>query len=338
MGDDSSVGIAGPGPAEGGETGEADFGGGLFGGMAGITGADGSAADLGNLLSSRAMMSENMDMESLLNFDQMEIPDLSANMPVVSANPIADFFSKNNLLTNLLALVSKNPNISMAANMMSKATMDPSKAIVTSLASMVNPVLGMVVGQTGLGQGLFSGTVGNGGQSSVGPGNGTNMDMMEGLAGLYGNYQNNKNIGGMLGGLQSLYSQDSPYAQAMRQQLQRRDAAGGRRSQYGPREVELQAKLAQMASNQIPAMAQLNNSRMANRNAMINNVLAYGKKSGLFDRMGAGLQGMFGGGMFDTSATQALQTMPNVFDMGGGFGGQLPPDVGFDTLGGLFGG
>jgi hypothetical protein len=44
--------------------------------------------------------------------------------------------------------------------------------------------------------------------------------------------------------LTDLYGPNSPYAQTMRQQLDRRDAASGRRSQYGPREVELMSKLA----------------------------------------------------------------------------------------------
>jgi len=50
---------------------------------------------------------------------------------------------------------------------------------------------------------------------------------------------------GALTSLQQLYSPDSPYAQMLRQQLARQDAARGRRSQYGVRETELAAKLAQ---------------------------------------------------------------------------------------------
>lgn len=44
--------------------------------------------------------------------------------------------------------------------------------------------------------------------------------------------------------LEEMFGQNSPYALQLRKQLEARDAAGGRRSQYGPREVELQAALA----------------------------------------------------------------------------------------------
>lgn len=44
--------------------------------------------------------------------------------------------------------------------------------------------------------------------------------------------------------LRALYSPDSPYAQQARQRIERRDAARGRNSQYGARETELAALLA----------------------------------------------------------------------------------------------
>jgi hypothetical protein len=46
------------------------------------------------------------------------------------------------------------------------------------------------------------------------------------------------------------FAPGSAYEKTLRQQLERRDAASGRRSQYGPREVELQAQLAKMQSGQ----------------------------------------------------------------------------------------
>lgn len=48
--------------------------------------------------------------------------------------------------------------------------------------------------------------------------------------------------------LNDMFSPNSPYAQQLQRELARRDAASGRRSQYGPRSVELQAKLAQAAA------------------------------------------------------------------------------------------
>lgn len=44
--------------------------------------------------------------------------------------------------------------------------------------------------------------------------------------------------------LSNMYGPNSPYALQLRQALARKDAAAGRNSQYGPREVELQARLA----------------------------------------------------------------------------------------------
>lgn len=116
------------------------------------------------------------------------------------------------------------------------------------------------------------------------------------LAGMLYGYMNNRKqqnqLGSMMSGLQGLYSQNSPYAQQMRRQLERSDAARGLRSQYGRREVELQAKLAGMASQQIPAMyqMQMGQNQLQNQNMMgILNTLG---KTGVFK----GLAGMFGGG------------------------------------------
>jgi len=65
-----------------------------------------------------------------------------------------------------------------------------------------------------------------------------NQDLNTNYNTLAGNQQN------QIQNLMDLYSPNSAYAQTMRQTLDRRDAAAGRRSQYGPREVELMAKLA----------------------------------------------------------------------------------------------
>jgi hypothetical protein len=163
------------------------------------------------------------------------------------------------------------------------------------------------------------------------------MDMLPGLLGMYGNYRGQKQAGDMLGGLQSLYAQDSPYAQMLRQSLQRQDAAGGRRSQYGPREVELQAKLAQMASQQIPGMTQLSNSQTMMRNQMLQQGLgAFSKAGGVNALKDLFMQGR--GGMYETANLGALNNgaMPNFFDLGNIFG-NVPASQGYD-FGSLLGG
>ncbi len=160
--------------------------------------------------------------------------------------------------------------------------------------------LGGFMGANSTGPGGQAGPTANGGNSG-----GSLWDTLPmGLASLYMNNQAGKGVGNMLGGLQALYSQDSPYAQAMRQQLARRDAASGRRSQYGPREVELQAKLAQMASGQIPAMTNLMQMQNGIRNTNINTLLQLykgaggmsGLKSG-FNDLSSGLQGLWNSGI-----------------------------------------
>jgi hypothetical protein len=67
--------------------------------------------------------------------------------------------------------------------------------------------------------------------------------------------------------LSDMYGPNSPYAAQLKQALARRDAKAGRLSQYGPREVELQAQLAKAASGAAPAMASLGNANTQAINA-----------------------------------------------------------------------
>jgi hypothetical protein len=116
----------------------------------------------------------------------------------------------------------------------------------------------------------------------------TGGDLVKGGLNFMQNRANSKQLKGQQKSLEGLYGQDSSYAQAMRQQLERRDAAAGRRSQYGPREVELQAALAGNASKLAPTLNQLGSQRIQNRNqghAALGQML---NKSGF-------LQNLFGG-------------------------------------------
>lgn len=108
------------------------------------------------------------------------------------------------------------------------------------------------------------------------------------LASLYGSNRANKELGkqqGYLSQQQNAFGPNSAYAQQLRQQLDRKDAAGGRRSQYGPREVELQARLAEMNSRQAPALAQqqmmLSQARNQARMAPLQQLAYYGSNGGL---------------------------------------------------------
>jgi len=334
MGDDGDVGIAGPGPADSGEMGEADFGDGLFGGMEGIVGEGMAGADLSSILSNLDF--NEIGLDGLLaddsNFDLSALFNNMPEMNVVSEDSQFDI-SKMSKLASMLA--SLNPATAAAA---------PALGMM-GIASSNNPVAGMVSMGIGAMAGPVAAAIANGLGIPAAIGNtigaanptgenfsgsnqaadigadGSNMlGALPGLLGAYGNYQGQKQTGQMLGGLQSLYAQDSPYAQAMRQSLQRQDAAGGRRSQYGPREVELQAKLAQLASQQIPGMTQLGRDRYTQRNQMMQQGLgAFQKLGGVNALRDLFMQGR--GGLFETA------------NMGGGFG---TPVNNFD-LGGLFG-
>lgn len=119
------------------------------------------------------------------------------------------------------------------------------------------------------------------------------------LAGLYSANQASRAARGNTMDLGSMFGPNSAYAGQLRQQLERRDAAGGRRSQYGPREVELQAKLAEMMARSGPAIQNQNMQAEAQRNASRNNtlnlLLQAGTRSGAFERGGEFLRDMFAG-------------------------------------------
>lgn len=102
-------------------------------------------------------------------------------------------------------------------------------------------------------------------------------------------------------GYQNMLNQQSvlsdAYAKNLRDELMRRDAAAGRRSNYAGREVELQAKLAQLMSGNMPAniaaQGQINNYN----NRTVNDILGLGGAALGTDWKGmwGGLKGLFGG-------------------------------------------
>lgn len=121
-----------------------------------------------------------------------------------------------------------------------------------------NPFKSVV--QQFLGSG-FTGTGNNGQVSGNGLGN-----MTGSLMGLYSAWQKRKQLGQLQSGLEGLYGQSSPYAQQLRNTLARHDAASGRRSQVGPREVELQARLAGLNAQMAPTLSNI----MGQRNGATN--------------------------------------------------------------------
>lgn len=167
------------------------------------------------------------------------------------------------------------------------------QAVAGTLGGLAGGALGsMYGGQAGLPG--YSGP--QAGQPEGAQGGGGFMDKaIPTLAGLYAGYQGGRGIGKQIGSLSNMYGQGSPYAQALRQQLERRDAGAGRRSQYGPREVELQAQLARMASSNAPGLAALYGQQNQNRAQMLKALMfGYDQMGGLQGIRG-GLQGLFGG-------------------------------------------
>ena len=163
------------------------------------------------------------------------------------------------------------------------------------LGAMAGSQMGSRMGASALG-GVTANKGMTGGAATPAPESNGLFDAALGtLGGLYADNQIGKSLGSQQASLSGLYGQDSPYAQTLRQQLERRDAAGGRRSQYGPREVELQAALAGNAARLAPQQMQLAQMQNARKLALLRMLgTGYQKAGGLSGIMG-GLGGLFGG-------------------------------------------
>lgn len=112
---------------------------------------------------------------------------------------------------------------------------------------------------------------------NVGINRGNTGQIVEGLAGLYqANRQRKqaKDLMAMIGGRRDAYGAQ------LRRQLERRDAASGRRSDYGGRETQLQAALAELDSRNAPGMMQLSNLESLSRLGMLQSGLRLGSKMG----------------------------------------------------------
>lgn len=180
------------------------------------------------------------------------------------------------------------------------------------VGNSMSPGLGGMVGS--MAGGAMGSAVGRGGGTSGTTGAGMNGEggfdfggMASGLGGLYSAYQNNKSANEAAGVAQQqtqqladMYGPNSPYAAQLRQQLERKDASGGRRSQYGPREVELQAKLADVASRNAPntlaanqAAYNMRQNGMRSGGQGLSTALQLAKASGLTGYAQKQLGGMF---------------------------------------------
>ncbi len=90
----------------------------------------------------------------------------------------------------------------------------------------------------------------------------------------YGAAKEYKNQGQQL---QDLYGPNSAYSQQLQQSLLRQDAQRGRRSQFGTRNVELQARLADLASRNAPQLQNLTRARIDEKNKMYTDLYSLGR-------------------------------------------------------------
>jgi len=157
-----------------------------------------------------------------------------------------------------------------------------------ALAGAVNPALAGVGSMWGseAAQGAARGLEGSYGQA-IGPKGGSSTNQMGfGEAGgrlgdIWNRYGTAKDYGSQADSLNSLYGQNSPYAQQLQQSLARKAAQAGRRSQFGTRNVELQARLADLASRNAPQLQNLTKAKGDERTKMYIDMAALGK--GLYD-------------------------------------------------------
>jgi hypothetical protein len=219
---------------------------------------------------------------------------------IIKGNPVA--------MATLAALTHSNPVLSGIvgiANIAANMNSNPIGSIMGNLGStlgnaIAGPIGGVIGGSAGGSIGTPSGVgvtgVGSDPSASAGENMTDYMKLLPGLGSLYLQNKSANQFSGMASNLASLYGQDSPYSQMLRQQLTRQDAAGGRRSQYGTREVELQAKLAQLNSQNAPQIAQFQNAALQRRAQQLMQLSAMyrspeGQKIG--GAMGSGLQNMY---------------------------------------------
>lgn len=134
-----------------------------------------------------------------------------------------------------------------------------------SAGNPANDFIGAFMGGSGKIGGLTAGNYG---------------DIGTGLMSLYNYRKTQRGLQDQVNSLSGMYGQNSPYSQVLRQQLERKDAAGGRRSQYGPREVELQARLAELASRNAPAIGAAQDRMSQNRAQGLAQLYKYGQKYG----------------------------------------------------------
>ncbi len=106
-------------------------------------------------------------------------------------------------------------------------------------------------------------------------------DALGGLLGLYERYDARRQNKNLMRSLQDMYSPNSAYAQSLRSTMERKDAASGRRSQYGARETDFMAKMADANMRMAPTLMQLQANNKNLGFGMANSALSLGSLFGV---------------------------------------------------------
>lgn len=276
----------------------------------------------------------------------------SPSIPATTQSDIDEALNKNktnDFTSNILSFVKDKAISSVLGNLgipgmvaspamaMASPNATPNSVADATVGSLANfATMGMFGLAKGLGSafgmapdsnqpGNTSGNVGNGSNNGMDLGG-----LLQGLSGLYMGNRASGQYNNQLSTLNDLYSPNSPYAQQLRQQLERRDAAAGRRSQYGNRETELMANLAQAHGQALtsPGYNQAMGNRERTQNQGLGTLLSLMQKSGGLQGVGRGLQGLFGGGSGTGSGAPSWGPAPTMqgtdYGGGGGFGSSNP--------------
>lgn len=281
----------------------------------------------------------------------------------MSAQDSFDPFSEGNVRKGLsLASGMLGPIGSMAVNSGLAATSkDPGKGFGSMAGGIIGGLLAGPVGAmagshlggkglSGMGASTADAAAGIAAGKAAGGGDSSTFDLsgvLSGLGGLYQGSQASNNASQSANMAQSqaqsladMYGPNSPYAQQLRQQLERKDAAGGRRSQFGPREVELQARLAEMASRNAPNVLNANKQAYDMRGAgnkvggqQLAGLIGLANKTGLTGWAQKGLGDLWNNGT--TGMVGNLPTDYGSFTPGSGYSG-APAPTGNGDSGGNF--
>ncbi len=113
-----------------------------------------------------------------------------------------------------------------------------------------------------------NGTLGLGSEAGAGGASGLSTfrnygKLASGLYDMYASNKKDKALQGQADALANMYQPGTPEYDMWKQQLERRDAASGRRSQYGPRSVELAAAMAKQRSANLTSANYANAARGA---------------------------------------------------------------------------